>query len=99
MRAGPGDTVEKKRKHQRVGYDMPLEYTLSVLEFGDLRKLDLTGMGIDISEGGLGFFTDYRLQPGHVIRIKDGAGSQRPAVVRWVAELDGRFRVGVLFYK
>jgi hypothetical protein len=40
-----------------------------------------------------------KADPGHVIRIKDGDGSQRPAVVRWVAELDGRFRVGVLFYK
>ncbi len=99
MKIDPADARQERRKHERIGYDMPVEYTLSVLEFGDLEKLDLTGMGIDISGGGLGFFTDYRLQPGHVIRIRDRAGSQRPAVVRWVAELDGRFRVGVLFYK
>jgi hypothetical protein len=78
---------------------MPVDYSLSVMEFGNLQKLDLKGMGVDISEEGLGFFTDYQLQPGHVIRIKNGDGSMRTARVRWVAELDGKFRVGLLFYK
>lgn len=99
MKAAPNDAGTERRKHGRTGYDMPVRYTLSVLEFGDLRKLDLEGMGVDISEEGMGFFTDYRLQPGHVLRIMYGDGSHRPAVVRWVAELDGRLRVGVLFYK
>ncbi|MEJ2008862.1 MAG: PilZ domain-containing protein [Acidobacteriota bacterium] len=99
MKTGHGDAAVERRRRRRVGFDMPFRYTLSVLEFGDLRKLDLAGMGADISDEGLGFFTDYRLQPGHVIRIRDGDGSHRPAIVRWVAELDGRFRVGVLYYK
>jgi PilZ domain len=99
MKPEPIDAGKERRKHQRCGYDMPVEYTLSVLEFGDLQKLDLTGMGVDMSEEGMGFFTDYRLQTGHVIRIRNGDGSHRAAVVRWVVELDGRFRVGVLFYK
>lgn len=77
---------------------MPVQYTLSVLEFGDLRNLDLLGEGVDMSDEGMGFSTDYPLQPGHVIKIKNGGGDYRQAVVRWVAELDGRFRVGVLFY-
>lgn len=92
-------TPGERRKIHRVGYDMPIEYTLSVREFGELRKLDLNGMGFDISEEGMGLYTDYRLEPGHVLNIRDGAGSRRSAVVRWAAEIDGRFRIGLLFYK
>lgn len=99
MKTGRDNAGVEKRRRRRVGYDMPFRYTLSVLEFGDLKKLDLAGMGADISDEGMGFFTDYRLQPGHVIRIRDGEGLDKPAIVRWVAELDGRFRVGVLYYK
>jgi hypothetical protein len=99
MMPDPIDAGKERRRHQRGGYDMPVEYTLSVLEFGDLQKLDLAGMGVDMSEEGMGFFTDYGLQPGHVIRIRNGDGSPRAAVVRWVVELDATFRVGVLFYK
>ncbi|MEJ2697275.1 MAG: PilZ domain-containing protein [Candidatus Sulfobium sp.] len=99
MKTGDSDARKERRKHQRVGYDMPVEYTLSVQEFGHLRKLDLAGMGFDISEEGMGLYTDYRLQPGDVIRLRKVEGSQRNAVVRWAAELDGRFRIGVLFYK
>jgi len=92
-------TAQERRKHERVGFDMPIEYSLSVLEFGNLQKLDLGGMGVDISQEGMGFFTDYRLEPGHIIRIKNGDGTVLTAMVRWVAELDGKFRVGVLFHK
>jgi hypothetical protein len=88
-----------RRKHARIGYDMPIEFSLSVLEFGDLQNLDLEGKGVDISEQGLGFFTGYPLESGHAIRLKNVHGSSVTAMVRWVAELDGKFRVGVLFYK
>lgn len=89
----------ERRKHQRIGYDMPVQYTLSLLEFGDPGNLDLAGMGVDISDDGMGFLTDHRLRPGQFIMIRNGDGSHRSAAVRWVAELDGRFRIGVLFYK
>jgi hypothetical protein len=95
----PMSSQQDRRKHSRIGYDMPVEFSLSVMEFGDLRKLELMGKGIDICEQGLGFFIDYPLEPGHVVRIKNVNGSSLTAMVRWVAELDGKFRVGVLFYK
>lgn len=98
MKTGTGDSGKERRKHRRRGYDMPVQYTLSVLEFGDLQNLDLFGMGVDMSDEGMGFSTDYPLQSGDFVKIRNGGGSYRPAVVRWVAELDGKFRVGVIFY-
>lgn len=95
----PLESPKGRRKHVRIGFDMPVEFSVSVLEFGNLRKLDLMGKGKDISEQGLGFLTDYPLVPGHVIRLKNIDGSPLTAVVKWIAEMDGRFRVGVLFHK
>ena len=59
-----------RRKHARIGYDMPLSFSLSILEFTNLKPVEAFGHGVDRSEDGLGFFTDFPLEPGHVIRIK-----------------------------
>ncbi|MBI5638841.1 MAG: PilZ domain-containing protein [Nitrospirae bacterium] len=89
----------EKRRYKRIGYDMPVEFSLQVLEGGSLRQFDLTGTGVDISEEGLGFITDFQLEPEHFIRIKRADGTYQLAMVRWVGRIDGKYRVGVLFYK
>ena len=89
----------EKRKHKRIGYDMPFEYSLSILEFKELRKVTASAKGIDVSDEGMGFFTDFLLEPGHVLRFKNGDGSFQTAKVRWVGEFEGKVRVGVLLYK
>lgn len=91
--------AEERRKYKRIGYDMPFEYSLSILEFKELRKVTASARVIDVSEEGMGFFTDFLLEPGHVLRFKNGDGSFQTAMVRWVGEFDGKVRVGVLLYK
>ncbi|MHB8881225.1 MAG: PilZ domain-containing protein [Thermodesulfovibrionales bacterium] len=96
-----GSTPEK-RKHVRIGYDMPLEFSVNVLEFGTPRMENFPGRGVDITDQGLGFLTEIQsgiqLEPGLLISVKQEDGSYQNAEVRWVGELDGKLRVGVLWY-
>ncbi len=88
-----------RRKHVRIGYDMPLSFSVSILDFTSFRSVEVLGHGVDKSDNGLGFFTDFPLEPGHTIRIKQASGSYVTASVKWVGEIDGKYRVGILFYK
>lgn len=88
-----------KRRNYRKEQSMSFDYSLSVLNFKTLQKVNSTGSTIDISDEGMGFYTDFQLEPGHILKIKSSSDSFRTAMVRWVAELEGRFRVGVYLYK
>jgi hypothetical protein len=88
-----------RRKHSRIGYDMPLSFSVSILDFTNLKPAEAFGHGLDRTEEGLGFFTDFPLEPGNVIRIKQSSDSFITASVKWVGEIDGKYRVGILFYK
>ncbi|MEW6108608.1 MAG: PilZ domain-containing protein [Nitrospirota bacterium] len=89
----------ERRKHERRGYEMPLEYSLSVVEFKKLQKVNSSGTAVDISDEGIGFLTSFPLEPGHILRIKKEADSFQTAMVRWVGKFEEKFRVGVLLYK
>jgi hypothetical protein len=92
-------TEREQRKYPRVGYDMPLSFSVSVLEFADLKRVEALGRLVDESEEGMGLLTDTRLEPGRIIKVKRKDGRFLPAQVMWVGEIDGRYRIGVLFYK
>lgn len=88
----------ERRKHERIGYDMPLEIIKEATEFGNLQRHEFSGTGVDISPEGLGFITDFRLKPGDFIQIKR-ENTVQTAEVRWMGLMDGKYRVGVLIYK
>jgi hypothetical protein len=89
----------ERRKHTRIGNDMPVAFSLSIGEFTDLKQVEAYGTLLDRSEEGIGFFTDVRLDPGNVIRIKNEDDSVVMARVMWISEIEGKYRVGVLIYK
>jgi hypothetical protein len=90
---------DERRKHTRIGNDMPVSFSLSMGEFTSLKQVEAYGTLVDSSKEGIGFFTDVRLEPGNVIRIKKGDASFMTASVKWVGEIEGKYRVGVLIYK
>ena len=61
----------ERRKHTRIGNDMPLSFSLSIGEFTDLKRVEAFGTLLDSSDEGRGFYTDVRLEPGNDIRIKN----------------------------
>ena len=77
---------------------MPVEFSMSVLEFGNPNLVYFSGRGVDRSDTGLGFTTGVPLEKGYRIEVKQEDGSYQTAEIRWVGELDGRLRVGVLLY-
>ncbi len=89
---------DERRKHPRIGYDMPLEIFREVTEFGNLQKQAFSGKGVDISPEGLGFTTDVKLEPGDFIQIKR-EDTVLTAQVKWMGFMDGQYRIGVLIYK
>jgi len=93
----PGNS--EKRKHTRIGNDMPFRFSLSILEFTNLKRVEAFGAMVDMSDGGIGFVTDTRLEAGHIIRINSEDGSSVTAEVMWTGEIEGKYRVGVLIYK
>ena len=89
---------EEKRKFIRIGYDMPLEFSMTVMDFGDPQMVDFAGRGMDTCDKGLGFLTAHNPGPGPFLSLKWEDGSCQRAEVKWVGELDGRLRVGILLY-
>jgi len=90
---------KERRKHTRIGNDMPVSFSVSIGEFTNLKQVEAYGTMLDSSEEGRGFYTDVRLEPGNVIRIKTENDSFVTAKVMWVSEIEGKYRVGVLIYK
>jgi len=91
--------MTEKRKHTRIGNDMPLSFFVSMGEFTNLKQVEAYGTLLDSSEEGRGFYTDVRLEPGNIIRVKNGDDSFVTAKVMWISEIEGKYRVGVLIYK
>jgi len=89
----------ERRKHTRIGNDMPVSFSLSMIEFTDLKQVEAYGTLLDSSEEGMGVFTDARLEPGNIITIKNKDDSFVTAKVMWISEIEGKYRVGVLIYK
>ena len=89
----------ERRKHTRIGNDMPFSFSLSIDQFTDLKRVEAFGTLLDSSEEGRGFYTDVRLKPGIEIRIRNEDDSFVRAKVMWVSEIEGKYRVGVLIYK
>ena len=77
---------------------MPLSFSLSILDFSNLKRVEGDGAIIDRSDDGIGFLTDTPLEPGNIIKIEEN-DSFITAEVKWVGKIEGKYRVGVLIYK
>jgi len=76
-----------------------MTFSLSVFDFANLKSVVANANIVDMSDEGYGFYTDFRLEPGTMIRIKKDDDSYVFAMVKWVGEIEGKYRVGVLIYK
>ncbi len=89
----------ERRRHIRSDCAMPLSFSLSVVEFTSLKNVEADGYVVDRSETGLGFLTDFHLEPGHILRLRDEKDAFVATKVNWVDEIDGKYRAGVFLYK
>lgn len=87
----------EKRKLARVPTSMEFGYSVTILDYKNLRKVESRGVAVDRSKAGMGFVTEYPLEPGHVVRINSPEISSQPFMVKWVRSISGNYRVGGIF--
>ncbi len=88
--------IKWKRKFKRRPLMKTINYSMSVFDLGKPKMLNLKADTIDISNAGIGIRTDYRLEPGHVLRFKKGVGHEA-GIVKWSMMNDNNWRVGIKF--
>lgn len=86
----------ERRNSERRGEQREIEYTVTVLDLKELKKLTKKAELIDTTEAGIGIVTDYPLEPGHVLTLGNGF-SEKIGIVRWSERRDNLYRVGIKF--
>lgn len=87
----------EKRASERIPYDQLVDFSVSVLQFEELKSLSFKAEGIDISRTGLAVRMDYPLEPGHVLKFNDEIG-HKAGVVKWGRKTDNSaYRFGIKF--
>lgn len=84
-----------RRRFERRPYNETIDFSVSVLEFKELKRLNLNGTGIDINDAGIGIQVDYPLESGHVLRF-NGKG-QKTGIVKWSMKSGNSYRIGIIF--
>lgn len=89
--------MEEKREFERRAVMQSIQYSVTVLDFRDLRRVSLNGEVVDISDSGMGIKTDFPLEPGHVLRFNSGIG-HKAGIVKWSMVVNNNgYRVGIKF--
>lgn len=92
--------AEDNRQCERRKYDASFRYVLSVPDYWTPRLVEAEGIGTDICRHGrgIGFCTEYPLEPGYVIRLMKTEEVHVPAVVKWVEKAEQKHRVGIYLF-
>ncbi|MBI5026933.1 MAG: PilZ domain-containing protein [Nitrospirae bacterium] len=93
--------INERRSYPRQSYELPLKYSLSILDVFDLKKVVSTGVSLDISRKGLGIYADFPVENGHVLRFIENTSKdmkeKKLAIVRWVKRDGKKLRAGLEF--
>lgn len=88
----------EKRRFIRKPYSEGINYTLRAPEGELFKGLDLSGIGLDISLGGVSLLTDYPVESGHVMKFNSGL-EQGIGIVKWSRDSVYNFySAGVQFF-
>ena len=87
--------MKERRRIKRINYHGLIDFSVSVHEFKELKRLNLNGTGIDINDAGIGIQVDYPLESGYVLRF-NGIG-QKAGIVKWSMKFGNTYRVGIKF--
>lgn len=93
---------EEKRTSPRSAFQRPIQFDLNYVDAQGLITIEQEGVGVDISERGLGIFTVYPLKKDDVLRLHfplDSIDTTLPVFARvaWAKLMEKRFRVGLEF--
>lgn len=87
----------KERSRERMPFSGEISYSMNVIENGEGNRLLLMARTVDLSEHGVGFFTEYPLRPSQVLSFEHDM-LRRTGVVAWSTMVNDRTcRAGVRF--
>ncbi|MFO7981881.1 MAG: response regulator [Desulfuromonadales bacterium] len=87
----------EKRRALRRSHIQSVNFSYKTISQGDARRISITGILTDISEGGFGVLSRESLRPGQVVRFDDDF-SREMGIVAWSAMVEkGTCRSGVKF--
>ena len=86
----------ERRKFARRPYQENIDFSVSVLDVHELKRVVLKGTGTDISTAGLGIHGDTMVEPGHVLIFNSSMGRESGIVI-WTMKSGDRHRFGVQF--
>ena len=101
-KAGNDKSGSNKRTEVREVFTVTMKYDLceSITE-SNISNMSHTGLSTNLSAGGLGFFTDHRIEMGQCILVFSDKLSNDPVSgeVRWCSRhTDYLFKVGMAFH-
>ncbi|NWF76601.1 MAG: class I SAM-dependent methyltransferase [Nitrospirae bacterium] len=85
---------ERVRRFERKPFTQSIDYSFSSIIDRKRKWLKAHGRSFDISENGLGIYTDYPLEPGHIIWFNEGI-EDKAGFVKYCIKSDNGYRVGV----
>ncbi len=95
-------TKTEKRSTNRVAIHQRVSFEMSDRESGRFKNILENGMGVDISQRGMGLCTDYLLKQGDILKVFVPLGIADTSLpvfteVMWTTAADGRLRAGLRF--
>lgn len=92
----------QKRLSDRKIFNKPIRFELSIMESGQLKNIQYDGLGLDISQSGLGLTTEYALKEGEVLKLilpVNELDITLPILAEtvWSKPANGHFRAGLRF--
>ncbi len=93
---------KEKRRAERSVYESHISFELISPGPEGLRQVKYEARSFDISQEGIGLFTDYPLKKDDVIKLYFPLSPYRTALpvfarVAWAQPAEGKFRVGMQF--
>jgi SAM-dependent methyltransferase len=85
---------EKARRFERKSYSQTIGYSFSTIIERERKWIRANGNSFDISENGIGIYTDYPLEPGYMIWFNEGI-EEKAGLVKYCIKSDHGYRVGV----
>lgn len=87
--------MNEKRLSERKPYKEMIDFYISIFELGELKKRLIKAETVDINDSGLGFHTEYPLEPGHILMFGNRP-SPKIGIVKWIKKLnDNVHRAGM----
>ncbi len=87
------------RMYERTPFVESLKYSVAIMDFRSLKKVDDVAVVIDLSEKGMGILTSQPLEAGNVLTFKrKNKTPTNTAVVKWADRIDETtYRAGLKF--